>query len=96
MVPSKSWWRCVGHVSLSFAYNLQIPPVNGKEARAAEEIYQKLLPNRKLGHIYKVHAAHIIKTTSFGIYRNKYFNNSITLDEHLKNKYIQTRRLFRL
>jgi hypothetical protein len=64
------------------AYNKQIYSANGKHAQVAEEIYQTLMSNRKLGHIDKVHAAHIIKTNSFRIHRKKYNNCSITLDEH--------------
>ncbi len=53
------------------AYNKQIYPAKGKHAQVAEEIYQTLLSNRKLEHIDKIHAAHIIKTNSFRIYRKK-------------------------
>ncbi len=48
---------------MPFAYNLQIPPANGKQEQVAEEILQILLSNRKPGHIDKAHAAHIIQPT---------------------------------
>ncbi len=64
------------------AYNKQMYPANGKHAQVAEKIYQTLMSNRKLGHIDKLHAAHIIKTNSFRIFRKKYIHWSITLDEH--------------
>jgi hypothetical protein len=48
------------------------------QAGVGEKVYQKLLSNRKPGHIYKLLAAHIIKPTSFRIYRKKYINSSIT------------------
>jgi hypothetical protein len=60
-----SGWRCIGHFSLPLAYNLQIPPANGKQARVAEEINQTLLSNRKSGYNDKVHAAHIISQPHF-------------------------------
>jgi hypothetical protein len=60
------------------AYSLQVPPANGKQAQAAEEIYQTLLSNRKPGKIDYVHAASTTKPTPFRIKRKKYINCSVT------------------
>ncbi len=49
-------------------------PFQLMQAGVGEKVYQKLLSNRKPGHIDKVLAAHIIKPTSFRIYRKKYIN----------------------
>ncbi len=75
------------HWSFSSAFlaeNLQIPPANGIQARAAEKVYQKLLSNEMPGHIDKVKASHIIQRTWFRIYRKKYINRSIISEEHLQ------------
>jgi hypothetical protein len=48
------------------AYNLPIPPANGKQARmaVAEEIYQTLMFNRKPGHMqYKIQAKVLLLNT---------------------------------
>jgi hypothetical protein len=67
------------------AYNKQISPANGKHAQVTEEIYQTLMSNRKLGHIDKVRAAHIIKTTSFRITGR----NTVTSLLHRRNSHAQ-------
>jgi hypothetical protein len=74
---------CTSRFSLPLAYNLQIHPANGKQARVAEEIYQTLLSNRKPGHSDKVNATHIMSQPSSAFTVCEEIHQIDKLEEHL-------------